>query len=519
MVDPATAKMAAQLTTTLVKNRGVRYLVVGLVLLSMLTTATVILGPWMLSNQLAASLRTQQQAQTDGGSCEATVGAAVDTSATASPAVSQEQLVNARVIWQVAQDLRLGDRAAVIGIATALQESTLRNLSYGDRDSLGLFQQRPSAGWGTPGQTRSPRLAALAFYGRATHTRNPGLIDVPGWPRMSVAHAAQSVQRSAFPSAYAKHEKPAAGLVALFRSKAPAGTPPGQAAIDSGMCGHADAAQCPATRMAVEAGLTPDALRVLRCVKGGWPQITTFFGVGERASNPHSDHPSGRGVDVMIPGYGAAAGRQLGQAIAAWLVSNRAKLGVRYVIWDAQIWNVQRAEEGWRACGSEASCYSGPDDTAAHRDHVHVSVFGDQAGAAPSTGATGPIVRPIDHYTLTARFGQCSSLWAHCHTGLDFGAGSGTPIRAIMGGRVIWTRWGGAYGNLTKIQHPNGVQSWYAHQVSRRVTVGDTVTAGQVIGAVGATGNVTGPHLHLEVRVRGNPVDPDRWLGAHGVSA
>ena len=127
-------------------------------------------------------------------------------------------------------------------------------------------------------------------------------------------------------------------------------------------------------------------------------------------------------------------------------------------------------------------------------------------------------MRPVDHYVLTARFGQCSSHWAHCHTGLDFAAGTGTPIRAIMGGTVVWTRWGGAYGNLTKIQHPSGVQSWYAHQASRTVKMGDVVTAGQVIGRIGATGNVTGPHLHLEVRTKGTPVDPDRWLSAHGVA-
>lgn len=520
MVDPATAKMAVQLTTALAKNRGLRYLVVGLVLLSMLSTAAVIFGPWLLAAQLAASLRAQQQAQTDGGSCDATTAATVVTGFNSvAPALSKEQIGNAGVIWRVAQDLKLGDHAAVIGIATAMQESTLRNLNYGDRDSQGLFQQRPVSGWGTVAQIRDTTLSSQAFYGLAAHTSNPGLIDIAGWQTMEVARAAQAVQRSAFPSAYAKYEKPATGLVALFRSKAPAGTPEGQAALASALCGNADAAQCPATRMAVEAGLTPDALRVLRCVKNGWPQITSYGGLGERDTNPTSDHPSGRGVDVMIPGYQSDAGGQLGQTVADWLVANHAKLGVRYLIWQERIWSVERAKEGWRLCGSQASCYTGVDDSAAHRDHVHVSVFGDQAGTAASIGPTGPVVLPVDQYVITSRFGQCSSLWSACHTGLDFAASTGTPIRAIMGGAVIWTQWGGAYGNLTKIQHPNGVQSWYAHQSSRRVKVGDIVTAGQVIGGIGATGNVTGPHVHLEVRVGGSPVDPDRWLSKHGVSA
>ena len=125
-------------------------------------------------------------------------------------------------------------------------------------------------------------------------------------------------------------------------------------------------------------------------------------------------------------------------------------------------------------------------------------------------------MKPVDHYVLTARFGQCSSHWAHCHTGLDFAASTGTPIRAIMSGTVIWTTWGGAYGNLTKIQHPNGVQSWYAHQSSRRVQMGDVVTAGEIIGRVGSTGNTTGPHLHLEVHPHGgDAIDPEDWLPQH----
>jgi len=355
----------------------------------------------------------------------------------------------------------------------------------------------------------NPETSTRLFYA--------ALEKVRGWQLMSVTRAAQAVQRSAFPDAYAKHEKAATGLVTLFRSKAPVGTPEAQAALGSAMCGNADAAQCPATAIGVEARLTPDALRVLRCLKRGWPELTDFGGVGDRPSNVDRDHQEGRAVDARIPAYQTASGQQLGQTIANWVVQNRSRLGVRYVMWNARIWSVQRAAEGWRPCGSPGtSCYSGADDTAAHRDHVHVSVFGDQAGT--SAGVAGPFTRPVDRYVLTAQFGQCSSHWARCHTGLDFAAPTGTPIRAIMGGTVIFTNWGGAYGNLTTIQHRNGVQSWYAHQSSRAVALGDTVDAGQVIGTIGATGNVTGPHLHLEVRLEGTPVDPATWLSARGLA-
>jgi len=76
---------------------------------------------------------------------------------------------------------------------------------------------------------------------------------------------------------------------------------------------------------------------------------------------------------------------------------------------------------------------------------------------------------------------------------------------------------GGPYGRLTRLDHGNGVQTWYAHQSEQDVTVGQRVTVGQQIGLSGATGNVTGPHLHLEVRLGGTPVDPVRWLRDHGV--
>ncbi len=125
---------------------------------------------------------------------------------------------------------------------------------------------------------------------------------------------------------------------------------------------------------------------------------------------------------------------------------------------------------------------------------------------------------PAGAYELTARFGQCSVLWAHCHTGLDFAAPVGTPIHAVAGGVVTEAGWAGAYGNRTVITLPDGTELWYCHQTSYEVTVGEKVDSGQVIGTVGATGNVTGPHLHLEVRPGGgDPVDPLAALVAHGL--
>ncbi|CAI9401789.1 M23 family metallopeptidase [Nocardioides sp. T2.26MG-1] len=125
---------------------------------------------------------------------------------------------------------------------------------------------------------------------------------------------------------------------------------------------------------------------------------------------------------------------------------------------------------------------------------------------------------PVAAYHLTARFGETSSLWASSHTGLDFAAPTGTPVRAATAGTVTFVGWAGAYGNKIEITHPDGSETWYAHLSRTDVRVGSQVGTGAVIGAVGATGNVTGPHLHFEVRPGGDgPVDPEVALRQHGV--
>lgn len=111
--------------------------------------------------------------------------------------LTDEQATNAGIIAEVGDDEGMPDRAIVVALAAAMQESGLRNLDYGDRDSLGLFQQRPSQGWGTPAQVTDPEHAARSFY------RSLGQVD--GWEHMRVTDAAQAVQISAYPEAYQRH--------------------------------------------------------------------------------------------------------------------------------------------------------------------------------------------------------------------------------------------------------------------------------------------------------------------------
>lgn len=147
--------------------------------------------------------------------------AAVPASA-ATPSVAgldSEQIANAQLIVQIGRELGVPDRGIAIALGTAMQESWIRNLDWGDRDSLGLFQQRPSTGWGTEAEVRDAARSIRAFYGGPSDpngSRTRGLLDIPGWQSMSFADAAQAVQISAYPERYAQWEAPAhAWLAAL----------------------------------------------------------------------------------------------------------------------------------------------------------------------------------------------------------------------------------------------------------------------------------------------------------------
>jgi endonuclease/exonuclease/phosphatase family metal-dependent hydrolase len=137
------------------------------------------------------------------------------------PMMTTEQARNAITIAQVARDLEIPRYGLQIAIATAIQESKLVNLTGGDRDSGGLFQQRPSTGWGSRAEVTNPVLAARAFFGKAQHTGNPGLLDIPGWSKMPLTQAAQAVQRSGYPDAYAQWEDVAGDITDLLGGDLP----------------------------------------------------------------------------------------------------------------------------------------------------------------------------------------------------------------------------------------------------------------------------------------------------------
>jgi hypothetical protein len=129
--------------------------------------------------------------------------------------LSPEQMDNAATVAAVGQQVGMPDHAVTVALAVALQESRLSNLAGGDRDSAGLFQQRPSQGWGTYAQVTDPIHASITFY---DHLRT-----VSGWQQLSVTEAAQDVQHSAAPDAYAQWEAEARALAVAFTGQAPGG--------------------------------------------------------------------------------------------------------------------------------------------------------------------------------------------------------------------------------------------------------------------------------------------------------
>lgn len=141
-----------------------------------------------------------------------------------------------------------------------------------------------------------------------------------------------------------------------------------------------------------------------------------------------------------------------------------------------------------------------------------------KAAAEAEAVAASQWTLPVASYQITARFGQTSYLWSTVHTGVDLAAPTGTPVVSAAAGVVTSSGYDGSYGNKVVVRHSDGTETWYAHLDSISASAGQQLTSGQPLGTVGATGNVTGPHLHLEVRPGGsNPVDPLIELRKYGL--
>ncbi|MGW1050673.1 heavy metal transporter [Streptomyces sp. NPDC002521] len=226
-----------------------------------------------------------------------------------------DQASHAATIAAVAHARGLPERAVTIALATAIQESKLRNLTYGDRDSLGLFQQRPSQGWGSPAQIRDPAYASGRFF--------DALVKVPDYLGLPVTEAAQQVQHSGYPEAYAQHEDMAATLADVLTGReGPAlnctvsGADPAPSDAGSGAAG----------------ALSEAGGRVAAAVRrefGGAPAALPATG-GNSVSYPIA-------TDQTSTGW----------SLALWLVCHATELHATSVTFDGRRWSSTTADRGW----------------------------------------------------------------------------------------------------------------------------------------------------------------------------
>lgn len=205
-----------------------------------------------------------------GVSC-AVGGLHLASSTGASYNLSAEQIRNSETIVTTGVSMGIPVRGQVVAIATALQESGLRNIRYGDRDSLGLFQQRPSQGWGTEEQIMNPVYSSWKFY--------KGLQKIRGWQSMAVTDAAQAVQRSGFPNAYAKHEPKAVAIVAgmnkdgIQQINAGTGCTPVGTPASSNTAGYVQVALQQVGKPYVWGATGPDGFDCSGLIVYGWRQM------------------------------------------------------------------------------------------------------------------------------------------------------------------------------------------------------------------------------------------------------
>ncbi|WP_327159285.1 C40 family peptidase [Streptomyces tubercidicus] len=269
----------------------------------------VALSPLLLIPPLAIAVTGASNAQ---AACADGDGRAVDTAAVAKQVESilkgngngsvsvpglddpKEQISNAKTIQATGVAMKMPARGHIVALATALQESGLRNLDYGDRDSLGLFQQRPSQGWGTAAQVRDPVHASTKFY--------EGLLNVSGWESMTVAQAAQAVQASGFPDAYTKWEPLATALQKAIAEDLPNEGGSGRGTKREAPVGGCDAGGDGSKFGPIPAGSVPKGYKipadapkaVRRVIRWGLGQLGTPYQWGGHCTHPRGQDPMGR---------------------------------------------------------------------------------------------------------------------------------------------------------------------------------------------------------------------------------
>lgn len=424
-----------------------------------------------------------------------------------------EQLENIATIRDVGVARHRSLRDIKIALMVAKQESNLKNLAYGDRDSLGLFQQRPSQGWGTAAQIMDPIYSSNKFYEALERVANRDSM-----PLIEVGIEVQKPSRQAYGATFNLWDSPVSVIVDGFVSDATDAV--GVMPSDSDCLQFTGGDNSLVVELAVQAALSQYGKPY------AWPVTDPF-------DNSGFIQWSYRKAGVSLP-LGASAQYQFGTAIPRpgggtpneWLaVLHRGDL----LYWSSP------GLLGLQPRMSYVTMYLGNsqmvDVSGQNHSPVVVSVKWTNS-PRQFLGATRPITVaapdgslsdgwrwPLDSIHITSPFG----MRVHpitgvrkLHDGVDFAASMATPVKAAHSGRVISASPAGGYGNYVVIDH-GGIVTGYAHLSAIVVTVGQQVSVGQVIGLLGSTGFSTGPHLHFNVKVNGEYVDPITFMRQFGL--
>ncbi len=302
------------------RPRRARALVASTLIVSLAAVAAFVFGPTIAHRYGDALFSTSR--------CTVTIDGATST-------LTAEQADNAALIAATAKRRGLPAHAVTVALATALQESDLRNVDYGDRDSVGLFQQRPSQGWGTVEQIRDPHFATNQFYDQ--------LELVAGWETLPVTEAAQAVQRSGHPLGYADHEDDARLWARALTGEVPFGalacSPVGDGADDSSPASFVE-------RASADFGATVTAVTV----PGGDGETTVRLTSTDAAA-------SGAPVDAV-------------DAVGAWAVAVSwgwpvASVGTCEAVWDRAEGAVVTVAQAPPDCGGAVVVVFAPDPASA----------------------------------------------------------------------------------------------------------------------------------------------------------
>lgn len=404
-----------------------------------------------------------------------------------------------------------------IGVMTSMGESGLGAKPSNPKSSAaGPFHQLDNGAWGTYEQRMDPTHSAGKFF--------DVLAGVTGWRTMEPTRAAHAVQRNEDPLHYAKYWESAVAVVTALSAGQPA---PTQAPSSGGGDTISTVpAWASSGQKRYELGAVKPHTQALA------EEVGARFGLkpgeigGYRANAiDRNGHPAGLALDLMT--YEDTA---LGDAIAAYLQANAARLSVDYIIWKQAIWHADEPDKGWVRMADRGST------TANHMDHPHVNVTPTPSAesaaglsvvdclatsvAAPGGVPTGQWVAPLDA-PITSPYGP---RWGSFHEGTDLGAPCGTPIYAAGDGVVTYTGRGSREFSLTGhvivVDHGGGIETTYNHMYANGVLVrvGQQVAAGDLIAEVGNDGNSTGCHLHFGTHINGQHTNAVPFMSQRGVT-